>query len=457
MSIDFRSDQIRVNKIIASGSTGTQAKILIYPVNASSNLQGGINLSVFNTSSIGSDVFLYVSGAINTLGLPQNGGVVFGGDVHFSGATKTTGTATFDNSVLMNSTLTVFSTASFLQSLIGFSSASFNGPISGFGKLTITGLSTLNETVISGNLIAISGFSGSLQRLKDGTPYLIGQGSITVTTQSNGSIVISGSAGASFPSASNGSILAYSSNAWSATNVGTLGQPLISSGSGKALFDNGVVPLRIGTGVPIPSDSALALGWTYKSIVVRDGLNSNWLDVWRVDGSSYWTYGTTDTTNSSGTIIYAPSNGQFFVYRGSTSHIGINSAGLLTLGTTTTGTVLRGSSLTVGLTTVVAIYQGGARVPETTISSNTTFDTSNEVVFFNTITSSVTGTLPLGASGRVFAVQKVTGSNNYVISATSPDTIRIAGSGSAGTWTITDTFRHGLIYRSAGSEWVVEY
>jgi hypothetical protein len=456
MSIDFRSDQIRVNKIIASGSTGTQAKILIYPVNASSNLQGGINFSTFNTSSIGSDVFLYVSGAINTLGLPQNGGVVFGGDVHFSGATKTTKTATFDDSVLMNSSLTVFSTASFLQNIIGFSSASFNGPISGFGKLTITGLSTLNQTVISGNFIAVSGFSGSLQSLKDGTPYLIGQGNVSVTTQSNGSILISGS-GASFPSASNGSVLAHSSNTWSATNVGTFGQPLISSGSGKALFDNRVVPLQIGTGVAIPSDAALALGWAYKSIVIRDPGNTSWLDVWRVDGSGYWNYGTSDSSNSSGTTITVPGTGQFSVNRGGYSHISIDSSGRITLGTTAFQTTLLGSSLIVGQTSVVSEYRGGAKVPETTISTDTTLGNSIEVVFVDTNAGHVTASLPTGASGRVIALQRISGSNDLVVVRGGSDTIRAGNSGSLTEVKITDNFRHGIIFRSAATEWVFEY
>lgn len=316
----------------------------------------------------------------------------------------------------------------------------------------------IGDVVVSGATKIHGGISASLTNLPDGSSYLIAGSGVTVVSQSNGSILISASgSGASLPSASNGSVLAYSSDTWSATETGSLGQPLISSGSGKALFSNSLVPLQLGTNVAIPSDSALAIGWNYRSIVLRDGGNSNWLDVWRVDGSNYWNYGTTDSTYSGGTIINAPASGEFFLYRGSTSHVGINGAGTLTLGTTTTGTVLRGSSLTVGLTTVVATYQGGARVPEVTISSDTAFGTSTEVVFIDTISSAVTGTLPAGASGRVIAVQKITGSNNYVISATSPDTIRISGSGSASSITISDTFRHGLIYRSSGSEWVMEY
>lgn len=49
---------------------------------------------------------------------------------------------------------------------------------------------------ISGSLIIEEAFSGSHSTLADGiTPYLIGQGSVFITTQSNGQIIISGSGG----------------------------------------------------------------------------------------------------------------------------------------------------------------------------------------------------------------------------------------------------------------------
>lgn len=345
--------------------------------------------------------------------------------------------------------------------LFGFSNLSTNTVTDSY--FIVSGSSTkkslfIGDMVVSGTAKIHSGISASLTNLPDGSSYLIAGSGITVASQSNGSILISASgSGSSLPSASNGSVLAYSSDTWSATNVGSLGQPLISSGSGKALFSNSLVPLQLGTNVAIPSDSALALGWAYRSIVVRDSGNTSWLDVWRADSSSYWVYGTTNGTYTTGLILTLPSSGQFFLTRGSSNHITINGSGILTLGTTTHSTVLRGGALTIGLTAVVATYQGGARIPEVTISGNTTFDTSTEMVFVDTISTVVTGTLPAGAGGRIISVQKVTGSNNYVIAVTSPDTIRVAGSGSATTWTITDTFRHSLVYRSFGTEWVAEY
>lgn len=90
MTYDFRADQVRTNKIIASGSTGTNAKILIYPIDAdklSSPNQGNIDQTIFNSGSIGSDLFVFISGSVNSKGVPNSHGTTgFGGDVVVSGS-----------------------------------------------------------------------------------------------------------------------------------------------------------------------------------------------------------------------------------------------------------------------------------------------------------------------------------------------------------------------------------
>jgi hypothetical protein len=73
MTFDFRADQTRTGRIISSGS----APLLIYPSSSALNLQG--DLTGFSTSSVGTDVFLYVSGSTQKK-------TVFGGDVRVSGA-----------------------------------------------------------------------------------------------------------------------------------------------------------------------------------------------------------------------------------------------------------------------------------------------------------------------------------------------------------------------------------
>ena len=54
-------------------------------------------------------------------------------------------------------------------------------------------VATVSGTTFTGPVIATAGLSGSLQRLASGETYLVGQGSVTITTASNGQIIISGS------------------------------------------------------------------------------------------------------------------------------------------------------------------------------------------------------------------------------------------------------------------------
>ena len=64
-STDFRADQVQTNKIIVTGSN-PQKTLLIYSIDADGSPanQGNIDPTVFNTSVVGSDVFLFVSGKI---------------------------------------------------------------------------------------------------------------------------------------------------------------------------------------------------------------------------------------------------------------------------------------------------------------------------------------------------------------------------------------------------------
>lgn len=91
MPLDFRADQIQVGKLIPSASNGTNAKLLIYSASADAAPynQGNINTSKFNTSAIGTDTFVYISGtrASSVASLPASSAkTVFGGDTHHSGS-----------------------------------------------------------------------------------------------------------------------------------------------------------------------------------------------------------------------------------------------------------------------------------------------------------------------------------------------------------------------------------
>jgi hypothetical protein len=131
MAYDFRANQIRTEKLIVSSALG-QHRILIYPVDVATDLQGTVG---FNTSAIGTDILFFVSGAKGGRGGATANVGLFGGDL-----------------------------------------------------------------VVSGNLILLSGLSGSLQRLSSGIPYLLAGPNINVVTNSLGQIEISSSAGASDPS-----------------------------------------------------------------------------------------------------------------------------------------------------------------------------------------------------------------------------------------------------------------
>ena len=76
MTYDFRANQVRLNRIISSGSI----PIIIYASSSAADFAGNLSPS-FSTAGIGSDVFLFVSGS-------STAKTVFGGDVVISGSVK---------------------------------------------------------------------------------------------------------------------------------------------------------------------------------------------------------------------------------------------------------------------------------------------------------------------------------------------------------------------------------
>lgn len=87
-SPDFRSDQIQVNKLIVSGANAGSAEcLLVYPLSSQGTPanQGNIDPAIFDTTTIGSDTFFYVSGSTGGKGGSTPTIAVFGGDLHVSG------------------------------------------------------------------------------------------------------------------------------------------------------------------------------------------------------------------------------------------------------------------------------------------------------------------------------------------------------------------------------------
>lgn len=212
------------------------------------------------------------------------------------------------------------------------------------------------------------------------------------------------------------------------------------------------------------SPSGLRFDWTPAGITVQssDGLAT--LDVWRIS-STEWVFGSKNTTYSGGTVLQCAGNAGLRLVRGDYAHFSVDgSSGQTLVGSTLYATGLQGTAVTVagstalqiGFSSVVAVYVGGARVPERTVSTSTTLDAQDEVVFVDTTTGPVTLTLPAGASGRLLAVQRIAGSNAVTVQRAGTDVIRTGGTNVTST-SYSDDSRHSLIWRSGGSlQWVAE-
>ena len=240
-----------------------------------------------------------------------------------------------------------------------------------------------------------------------------------------------------------GGVLAYASGAWASTAAGTERQLLTSAGSGAPTWGVDVLPLTqraidgLGTSVTVCATIAhdLAAGGGGAGIGARCELQAR---------------------NSASALVAAAAIDGVL-----TTATGGSEVGALDLYVRSGGALVRFARFapggnTLGVTTSVTQYQGGARVPERTLTTSTTLDERDEIVFVDTTSGAVTLTLPAGASGRVLAVQRIAGANNVVISRAGSDTIRAGGTGALTSWTISDDSRHGVIYRSAASEWVAE-
>lgn len=94
-SVDFRADQVQVNKVIVKdGNVNSTNCLLIYGDNAQGSPvnQGVIDSAVFPSGAVGTDTFFYVSGAVGARGTNEPGISVFGGDLHISGNLTIDGT-----------------------------------------------------------------------------------------------------------------------------------------------------------------------------------------------------------------------------------------------------------------------------------------------------------------------------------------------------------------------------
>jgi hypothetical protein len=98
MTGDFKSHQIQTNKVIVTGSFGSDTlnQLLIYNYSAQDTgtpNQGVIDATKFDTSSgIGTDVLLFISGGIGEKDVADANSITcIGGDLHVSGNLSVSG------------------------------------------------------------------------------------------------------------------------------------------------------------------------------------------------------------------------------------------------------------------------------------------------------------------------------------------------------------------------------
>jgi hypothetical protein len=193
MAYDFRANQVRLNRIISSGSI----PIYVYPSSSATNVQGGIN---FSTAGIGTDVFLFVSGSTTAVSL-------FGGNVVASGSIRSfaglTGSLQYvdasSNPFLVGGPDITVSYNSLGQweisgSEAGFFSSPSNNVVNTTGSLESTYLSASTGAEITGSLKVNGGITGSISGTLTGNPFIIAGPNITASYNSLGQWEITGSA-----------------------------------------------------------------------------------------------------------------------------------------------------------------------------------------------------------------------------------------------------------------------
>lgn len=191
MAYDLRANQVRLNRIISSGSI----PILIYPSSSATNLQGGKNFP-----DPGSDVFLFVSGS-------STAKTVFGGDVITSGSFRSfsgiTGSVQYTDAsstpfIIAGPNITASYNSLGQWEISGSTPVSYftsptNGVVQTTGSLLAVSLSSSNGAQVTGSLEVRGGITGSISGTITGNPFIIAGPGATVNYNSLGQWAITSS------------------------------------------------------------------------------------------------------------------------------------------------------------------------------------------------------------------------------------------------------------------------
>lgn len=237
-------------------------------------------------------------------------------------------------------------------------------------------LATVSGTTFTGPVLAGGGLSGSLQTTTAGLSYLVAQGALSITSQSNGQIILSASGGSGGGSGAptDASYVTLGTNAsLSNERVLTPGTGLLGSDAGA----NGNYTLSINNNVVATTSGSTFSGATLHTAGISGSLTQ------LTDGRSY-------VVALGGTTIVSQSNGQIFV---SSSRYAPTESTYITIANDPTLTSERALAVGGGIT----LTDGGAGSSVTLGVNNATLATISGSTF-----TQLSGSLQRTAAGTSF-------------------------------------------------------
>jgi hypothetical protein len=289
MPVDFRTNQLKVNQIINSGSSAGKP-LLIYGLGSSTDDSGGFNAAHFVT---GSDTWLFISGTAGSRNSANRGAVAFGGDVVVSGALYNAAGAAYSTATAiswnelspsprLNTTASVsiagtlgtsYAAQSAGSDVFFFVSGTNSNRLSLFGGgVTLSGSLRIKDTSANTNIIATpQGVVSCSSDLEVGGNATVAGGVVT-----SGSISTKNGAGSTVFIATNSGAISGSSTlevGGNATIAGNLRIDGLATTIGNSSSDRLFVSASVETNVLPSIDSTFDLGspaFRWKNIYTGD-------------------------------------------------------------------------------------------------------------------------------------------------------------------------------------------
>lgn len=274
---------------------------------------------------------------------------------------------------------TISSSAPAIESLAGGTGITVSNSGKAYTAAINNGVvATISGSTFTGAVLAGGGLSGSLQQTTAGLSYLVAQGALSITSQSNGQIILSASGGGG----GGGSTTVTGSGGTRVTGDGSIGNPYVVSSSITRIFGAG--------GITVTHDS------TTSSYTISGSAQV----VQSITGS-----GGTSVSNNGGTWIIsssvasgAPANVTYLVL---TASADLTNERVITAGP---GISFADAGTNGGAFTISAA--GGAQAV-TTITGNYVIPTATTpftYILVDTVNTLITATLPSPASSTGYPI-----------------------------------------------------